>query len=252
MHNNQSSHFRFSWVVASILALILLWMLFTGRGPNNTCCASATEAVGATATTESAIVTEAFSFSATADSFTSGGDGSHVGWITNTDALRSLLAGNVKAEGDDKTVLLSGLVDSEAIKQQKGADAQAFFGSGVTVNNQLMVKTSEPVVTIPPPAAKLYFDTGKINLAADADNSLAPIIAWLKAHPESKAVLAGYHDSRGDVAFNEALAKSRAESVEDALEAAGIDDDRVEKRKPESVDGGVDLAEARRVEVSIE
>ena len=71
-------------------------------------------------------------------------------------------------------------------------------------------------------------------------------------HPEAKAVLSGFHDSRGNQALNEGLAYKRAKAVHAGLIAAGIDVMRVEFRKPENADKSEDLAEARRVEVSVE
>lgn len=264
MHNHQSHHHasynRWTWIVALILAFVLLWMLFTGRGPSGTCCdAPATTPVEvATAPAEtlpSEPVSDAFSFKATQNEVSSTGDASQATWLAESDKLKALLSGeDLRAQGDGKHVLLSGIVDSEAIKQQKGADAQAFFGPDVTIDNQFVVKAGgAPVATSSIPApVKLYFSSGKTVLPSDANTSLAEIIAWLKSHPESKVVLSGFHDASGHKLFNEKLAKERAEAVEDALEDAGIDDDRIDKRKPQSVDGGADLAEARRVEVSIE
>jgi outer membrane protein OmpA-like peptidoglycan-associated protein len=257
----QASYKRWTWIIALILALILLWMLLTGRGPSSACCEPSVGTPVSTSTstaapsTEITPITDRFSFTATQNEVTSSGDASNVTWLAQSDKLKAILSGeDLHAQGDDKKVLLSGIVDSEEIKKQKGADAQAFFGSTITIDNQFVVKAIESPVAAssPPVAVKLYFSTGKSTLPEDASASLAAIIEWLKAHPESKAVLSGYHDPSGDKAFNQKLAKRRAESVEDALEAAGIDDDRIDKRKPESVDGGTDLAEARRVEVSIE
>ena len=257
---NQASYNRWTWIVAFILASILLWMLLTGRGPSSACCGiSANTPVEETkpiaeSTADLSIDTPVnnFSFTATQNEMTSTGDASNIAWLAEPDKLKMLLNGeDLRAQGDDKKVLLSGIVDSEAVKVQKGVDAQVLFGSAVTIENQFVVKT--PVVTSTPPAAvKLYFDTGKITLPNDVNTNLAAIVDWLIAHPEAKAVLSGYHDPSGNKASNEKLAKKRAESVEDALEAAGIDHDRIDKRKPQSVDGGTDLAEARRVEVSIE
>lgn len=259
---HQASYKRWTWIIALILALILLWMLLTGRGPSSACCeplvsTPVNEATIAPSTeiTPSAPASDEFSFTATQSDVTSTGDASNAVWLAQADKLKAILSGeDLRAQGDDKKVLLSGIVDSEEIKKQKGADAQAFFGPAVTIDNQFVVKASGPPVAAssPPAAVKLYFASGKTSLPDDASTSLAAIIEWLKAHPESTAVLSGYHDSSGDKAFNQKLAKRRAESVEDALEDAGIDDDRIDKRKPESVDGGADLAEARRVEISIE
>lgn len=257
MHNNQSSYSRWSWIVALILALILLLMLLTGRGPSSACCGATDETtapIEGAMPIESAAVTEAFGFSATANDFTSNGDSANVSWFSQSDALKALLAGGdaLQAQGDDKDVVLRGTVDTEAIREQKGLDAQAFFGSGVTIDNQIIIKAAEPVATVPPPAAKFYFDTGKTALQADADATLAPIVEWLNANPASKAVISGFHDPRGNQKTNEDLAYNRAKAVHAALITGGIDVMRIELRKPESVDGGGDLTEARRVEVSVE
>ena len=256
MHNNQSSYSRWSWIVALILALILLWMLFTGHGPNTSCCEVAPVATANVApAAEPIAVTQVFGFSATANDFTSDGDNTNVSWFSKSDALKALLVGgeDLQAQGDDKEVVLRGSVSSEETKQKTGGDAQAFFGSSVTVDNQILVKSAEPVATtVAPPAAKLYFDTGATAQPADSAATLAPIIAWLNANPAVKAIISGYHDSRGSKARNEQLAKERAQSTYDAIVAAGIDAARVEMRKPQSVDGGSDLNEARRVEVSVE
>lgn len=260
MHNNQYTHHQpsynlWTWIVALLLALVLLWMLLTGRGPSSACCGLATgTAVPATETIPAPSVSiNSFSFSASGNDFSSSGVGTNIAWLAQADALKAMLSNDLYAQGDDKNVVLSGTVDSDAIKQQKGVDAQAFFGPDVIVDNQLTIKATEQVTvqeTAAPAAVKIYFDSAKT--ALPADTNLTTIIEWLKTHPASKAVLSGYHDPRGNKATNEKLAKDRAESVEEALEAAGIDDDQIEMRKPQSVDGGADLAEARRVEVSIQ
>jgi outer membrane protein OmpA-like peptidoglycan-associated protein len=258
MQNHQSSYKRWSWIVALALALILLWMLITGRGPSSTCCSASvdTAAPAAEIMPAAAPKAEAFGFTAAADEFTSNGDGSNISWLSQAGGLKALLAGGdaLQIQGDDKSVVLRGTVDTDAIRQQKGTEVQAFFGTAVTVDNQLLVKASEPepVAVMPPPTAKLYFDSGKTALPADYDNTLDPIVAWLNTHPEAKAVVSGFHDPSGNQATNEALAYKRAKVVQTGLIAAGIDVMRIEFRKPESPDNGGDMAEARRVEVSVE
>ncbi len=255
MHNDQSSYARWTWIVALILAIILLWMLFTGHGPNTSCCSTPTEATTeeTSPNADASVVAPAFGFTASATDFASNGDGTNVSWFNNTDALKALLVGgdDIQAQGDDKEVVLRGTVSSEETKQKIGADAQAFFGANVTIDNQILVNTPAPAIVEPPPAAKLYFDTGKTELPSNSADSLAPIIDWLAAHPESKAVLSGFHDARGNQKSNEDLAYRRAKAAQAALLDAGIDVMRIEFVKPEVVDGGSDLAEARRVEVSI-
>lgn len=251
------SYARWSWIVALILAIILLWMLFTGHGPNTSCCAAPSEPTTSeiAPAVEPSAVTQSFGFTATANDFTSDGDSANVSWFNNSDALKALLASgeDLQAQGDDKEVVLRGSVSSEETKQKIGSDAQAFFGSSVTVDNQILVKSIEPVAaTVAPPAAKLYFDTAVAAQPSDSTATLAPIIAWLNANPTAKAIISGYHDSTGSQARNKQLAKERAQSTYDAIVAAGIDAARIEMRKPQSVDGGADLNEARRVEVSVE
>lgn len=261
MHNNQSSYSFWTWIVALVLALIILFALLTGRGSSGACCGAAADdsAISAAvpaATTPISPAPEPFSFSASGSEFASSGDGASVPWLSNADALKGILAGGegMSVQGDGNNVVLTGNVDTEASKQQKGVDIQAFFGVDTTVDNQLTVKAvAEPAAAMtPPPAAKVFFDSGKTVLPSDADATLAPIIEWLNANANSKAVLSGYHDSRGKKAVNEQLAHNRANAVSAALKLAGIDEARIEIRMPESLVGSGDLAEARRVEVSVE
>jgi outer membrane protein OmpA-like peptidoglycan-associated protein len=247
-NHNQSYHF-WTWLVAILLALILLWALLSGRASGSCCISNAAVAPIEEAT--SAAVTEACAFTASNTEFTSNEACANLAWLTKSDALKSSLTDDLRAEGDDKSVVLTGSVDSESAKTQKGQEAQAFFGSDIVIDNQITVKAAESVAAMPPPAAKLYFETGKTALPNDADTTISPIIEWLNTHPDSKAVLSGFHDSRGNQTANEDLAYNRAKAAQAALIAAGVDVMRIEFVKPEVVDGGGDLAEARRVEVSI-
>lgn len=267
MENNQSSYASWTWIIAFILALILFWMFITGKGPSTTCCtdgdvaavAEPAPAEPATAEVPSAVL-EDFSFSATDSDFTSNGDSSNISWIHDSEALKAMLSTGIIAEGDDALVVLSGSVESEEAKTQKGLEAQTFFGPDVTVDNQIAVIEPEPIVenvepmaeVAQPSDAKIYFGSGVHRLPTDGPSTLAPIITWLNDNPDSKAVISGFHDPTGDYASNQRLAKKRAESVLNALTSQGIDANRLEMRKPEVTEGGGSLAEARRVEVSVE
>lgn len=251
MRNDQSSIHRWTWGIALLLAALLLWMWLTGHDPSNTCCSQAESAVPA------AMTTEPFRFTATREEVSTSGDTSHVDWVAQADDLRALLnrGEDLWLEGNDKAATLTGFVESEAAKNRTVEEVQAFLGSGILLDNQLAVRAydEEPVTAATAPSpAKLYFETGKATLPANTDSTLALIMEWLNTHPESKAILSGYHDTRGDRAFNEELAKNRAKAVREALKSAGIVESRIEMRKPEVVEGGSDLQEARRVEVSIE
>ncbi|MBL0124184.1 MAG: sodium-translocating pyrophosphatase [Betaproteobacteria bacterium] len=102
-----------------------------------------------------------------------------------------------------------------------------------------------------PAAAKLYFDSGKTELSADATKALDSIITFAKANSGAKLAISGFHDATGSLEKNQEVAKARALGVRSALKAAGIAEDRVEMKKPEQTQGGADNAEARRVEVSV-
>lgn len=255
VHENQSSYALWTWLIALLLALLLLWMLFSGRGSTGACCGPSVAAAPAEVMPATPIAApESFGFNANCKEFSNTGDAAAYAWVANADALKSMLCGGegLTAAGDGKNVVLTGVVDSEATKNKMGDDAKAYFGDGVTIDNQITVKAAEPAAMAAPPAAKLHFATAKTNQPADSATELAPIVEWLKANPNAKAVISGFHDARGSQARNEQLAQGRTQSTYDALVAAGVDATRIEQRKPADINGGSDLDEARRVEVSVE
>ncbi|PXW29364.1 cytochrome c oxidase subunit II [Paraburkholderia caballeronis] len=97
--------------------------------------------------------------------------------------------------------------------------------------------------------ASIYFDTGKSTLPADAQAAIQAAADYAKAHPDAKFALSGYTDATGSADANAELAKRRAQAVRDALKAAGIAEDRIILKKPETITGGSDAKEARRVEI---
>lgn len=94
-----------------------------------------------------------------------------------------------------------------------------------------------------------YFATGSADLAPGAAQALAAVIQGVQAG--RKAVVSGYHDTTGDAAKNEELAKHRAETVRDVLVGLGVPADKVELQKPEVTAGSGNDASARRVEVKL-
>ena len=86
--------------------------------------------------------------------------------------------------------------------------------------------------------ASIYFETGKSTLPADAKAAVDAAAAYAKAHPDAKFTLSGFTDATGSAASNAKLAKTRAEAVRDALKAAGIAEDRIILKKPETITGG--------------
>ncbi|SAK39518.1 cytochrome c oxidase [Caballeronia pedi] len=98
--------------------------------------------------------------------------------------------------------------------------------------------------------ASIYFETGKDTLPADAKSAVEAAAAYAKAHPDAKLSLSGFTDATGGADLNAELAKKRAQAVRDALKAAGVPEERIVLKKPETITGGADKKEARRVEIS--
>lgn len=94
-----------------------------------------------------------------------------------------------------------------------------------------------------------YFATASADLAPGAAEALAAVIKGVEAG--RKALVSGFHDTTGDAAINEQLAKKRAEMVRDVLTGLGVPADRIELRKPAVTAGSGNDAQARRVEVTL-
>ncbi len=268
-HDNRPSSYTFwTWFIAALLAIALLWLWHHDRWPNTACCNGST----ATAPVEAAsVVATPFSFTAGSHAdFESDGDHGNISWFNHIPNLESWLnkASDWKLSGDANHVTLTGTVDSEAAKIAAGQEAQAFFGPNVTIDNQLTVveplpaieATPEPVVApivdepeaVKPDDVRVYFGIGFHALPADAPDTLAPIADWAKAHPDSKVVISGFHDPTGNQIMNIELSKNRAKSVYRHLLSVGVPEAQIELRKPQNVEGNGNYREARRAEVAIE
>ena len=115
------------------------------------------------------------------------------------------------------------------------------------------VVAEEPeIAEVGEPLIKLYFDSGKAELPANAAEEVAKVVAKLQEEPAKLVLISGYHDETGGAAVNAEVAKARALAVKDALIGAGVPADKVNLRKPAITLGGGDAAEARRVEVRVQ
>jgi photosynthetic reaction center cytochrome c subunit len=99
----------------------------------------------------------------------------------------------------------------------------------------------------------LFFAINSPALPDDAAAKLAALVAALKANPQAKAAISGYHSATGDAALNHDLAKNRAIAVRDAMAGEGIEAARIELDKP--LQAAANLSgedpQARRVEITI-
>ena len=79
-------------------------------------------------------------------------------------------------------------------------------------------------------------------------DAINQIVKYMRAHPESEAVLTGYADQIGNSDYNNTLSENRAKKVYDIVIASGIDESRLSYRGG-GVDSSVDKnsEEARQI-----
>ncbi len=103
----------------------------------------------------------------------------------------------------------------------------------------------------PLPRADIYFELEDDDPPADARQRLAPIVAYLKAEPDAKVRISGYHEASGNRAYNQDLAARREVAVRGALERAGIRRDRIIITQPVETASSGKAQQARRTAVTI-
>jgi outer membrane protein OmpA-like peptidoglycan-associated protein len=89
--------------------------------------------------------------------------------------------------------------------------------------------TQTASLTKPAPAAPMeartwmvFFDTNSVKLSEQANNTVSAAAASAKATPTARVRIAGYTDTEGGMAYNQALSVRRANAVRDALVAQGV------------------------------
>jgi K(+)-stimulated pyrophosphate-energized sodium pump len=102
-----------------------------------------------------------------------------------------------------------------------------------------------------PALASLFFAFDRTELPADARATLADLTAYLRANPQARLGLSGFHDAFGDAGHNAELAKNRARAVREYLVGAGVDRAQLLMIKPQSTLGGDEPRQARRVDVYV-
>ncbi|WP_042337022.1 efflux RND transporter periplasmic adaptor subunit [Paraburkholderia ferrariae] len=97
----------------------------------------------------------------------------------------------------------------------------------------------------------LYFPLGSASLDAQSAGALAAVAKTLAGSPDTRVVISGYTDSSGSFAQNERLAKARAATVRAALIVAGVENARIEMRKPAQIVANDAPDKSRRVDVTL-
>ena len=183
--------------------------------------------------------------------------GNHTGDILQPKQVADARNGKLPEGGDHLAGAAAGASGAAAASGADAASGAAAASGGHAASGAAGVApasggsdsaaASQPQAALP---ANVYFETGKSTLPGDAQAAVAAAADYAKAHPDAKFTLSGYTDTTGSADLNAKLAKSRAQAVRDALKAAGIAEDHIILKKPETVTGGSDPKEARRVQIS--
>ena len=151
------------------------------------------------------------------------------------------------ANADKVTISGVGPVDangSRSVAPIRSTDytVTATAANGAQAESSVHLTVNAPVVPPPPPASAptlteeelftqnvhdVFFDYDKYTLRP-ADTAIADADAtFLKGHPGMKVVIEGNCDDRGSEEYNLALGESRAESLQKALVADGVEASRI-------------------------
>ncbi len=161
-------------------------------------------------------------------------------------AVIALVLGVVLArKGDTASVPPSPPTSAAAIVLPSGVAAPALAVS--SPDRQAVSDAAS--ITVEYGVVKLYFASGKTELALGAGAALADVV--IGARSGKKVLISGFHDSKGNAALNAEMASRRALSVRDALLAAGVPADQMTLEKPAQLAGTGSDEEARRVEISL-
>ncbi|MDQ7956141.1 MAG: OmpA family protein [Rhodocyclaceae bacterium] len=138
---------------------------------------------------------------------------------------------------------------SHAPKVPPAATAPAAPTVAVVTETVAVVIPDGASIRVDQGVVNFYFATGSADIAPGAAEALALVIQGVQNG--RKALVSGFHDTTGDPAKNEELAKQRAQTVRDVLTGLGVPTEKVALEKPAVTTGSGNNAEARRVEVKL-
>ncbi|PVX97812.1 cytochrome c oxidase subunit II [Paraburkholderia unamae] len=177
--------------------------------------------------------------------------GNHTGDILQPRQVADARNGKMP-EGGDHTAAAGGAAAGGAASgaEQAAAASGATEASGAAAASGADQASGAAAPSAAALPASVYFEVGKSTLPADAKDAIQAAADYAKAHPDAKFTLSGFTDASGKADVNADLARRRAQAVRDALKAAGIAEDHIILKKPETITGSANAKEARRVEIS--
>jgi len=141
------------------------------------------------------------------------------------EALSVKSAQQAQQEADQAKALAESSANAAKLARQEAnlASEQAQSLQRQLENLQLRQTESGVVVTL----GDVLFETGQADLKPDAETSLVEVVDLLQSEPEKKIRIEGHTDSVGETASNLKLSQLRADSVQAALVALGVDSKRI-------------------------
>ena len=157
--------------------------------------------------------------------------------------------GAVASDDVDGTITVekSGRVDTATAGEYTITYTATDAAGNIATRARTVIVEKAPV----PPDARLYFKFDDAESPYDRDQTLPPVVDYLRSHGNSVAIVSGFHDSKGNYAYNQDLARRRAESVRRLMQTQGVAADRITTKVHGDATGSGSQKDARRVEVTI-
>jgi OmpA-OmpF porin, OOP family len=227
---------RWTWIIAILALIVLIWMWMTGRGPSASCCNAAPVAMAPAAP----VAAPPAAPTPVAHKATWDGSKLTLQGVVPDEATRKAIveaaaakygAGNVidkltmdAAAKGPITVTLLGVVASDAVKAARGDEAKAYYPTA-TVDNQLSIAAApaakaQDVQCGDKVAVAATFATGSAQLTDEARKLLDAVVPCITGPFE----VGGHTDNVGKPQSNQALSERRAASVAKYLATRGIDE----------------------------
>jgi outer membrane protein OmpA-like peptidoglycan-associated protein len=139
------------------------------------------------------------------------------------------------AETERQQVLL-GVRETQATRAQTRAEqaelkAQELEQTLADLESEIeTIKTEKTAEGIVLTLQDILFDTNEATLKPNASATLDKVAAFLNNYERRQLEIKGYTDSTGSDGYNQELSERRAQSVEEALVARGVDPGRINTR----------------------